>query len=153
MLLEHGADPNIRDEADNAFPIHFAAERGNLSIVTLLIEHGADPIGAGTTHELDVLGWAVCWDYAHHVEVARYLLAIGANYTLFSAVALGKAEPVRELAKSGADLNQRMDRTNHRRTALHLAVIKKQSAALAALIALGANLNLEDAAGQIGRGA
>jgi uncharacterized protein len=147
MLLERGADPNIRDEGDNAFPIHFAAERGNLSIVTLLIEHGADPIGAGTTHELDVLGWAVCWDYAHHVEVARYLLANGANYTLFSAVALGNAEVVRELAKSGADLNQRMDRTNHRRAALHLAVIKKQSAALAALIELGANLNLEDAAG------
>jgi ankyrin repeat protein len=96
---------------------------------------------------LDVLGWAVCWDYAHHLEVARYLLANGAKYTLFSAVALGNAEVVGELAKSGADLNQRMDRTNHRRTALHLAVIKKQSAALAALIELGANLNLEDAAG------
>jgi ankyrin repeat protein len=146
-LLERGADPNIRDEGDNAFPIHFAAERGDLAIVKLLIEHGADPIGAGTVHELDVLGWAVCWDYAHHPDVARYLLAHGARYTLFSAVALGEAGVVRELAQSGADLSQRMDRTNHRRTALHLAVVKKQIAALDALIDLGADLSLEDAVG------
>ena len=31
-LLDRGADPNIRDEGDNAFPIHFAAERGDLPI-------------------------------------------------------------------------------------------------------------------------
>jgi ankyrin repeat protein len=146
-LLERGADPNIRDEGDNAFPIHFAAERGDLPVVTLLIEHGADPIGAGTGHELDVLGWAVCFDYATNLEVARYLLAHGAKHTLFSAVAIGEADIVRELARSGADLNQRMDRTNQRRTALHLAVVKKQPAALAALIASRPDLNLTDAVG------
>jgi uncharacterized protein len=146
-LLERGADPNIRDDGDNAFPIHFAAERGDLAVVTLLIEHGADPIGTGTTHELDVLGWAVCFDYAKHVDVARYLLAHGARHTLLSAVAMGDADVVRTLAAAGADLHQRMDRTNHRRTPLHLAVIKKQVAALAALIELGAELNVEDAVG------
>src|SRR5262249_4155955 len=88
-LLDRGADPNVRDEGDNVFPIHFAAERGDLPIVKLLIEHGADPIGAGTGHELDVLGWAVCFDYAAHTQVARYLLAHGARYSLFTAVALG----------------------------------------------------------------
>jgi ankyrin repeat protein len=146
-LLERGADPNIRDEGDNAFPIHFAAKRGDLPIVKLLIEHGADPIGAGTGHELDVLGWAVCFDYATHPQVARYLLAHGARYSLFTAVALGEAAVIRELAQSGVDLNQRMDRTNSRRTALHLAVVKKQAASLGALIDLGADLNLEDAVG------
>ena len=146
-LLDRGADPNIRDEGDNAFPIHFAAERGDLAVVKLLIEHGADPIGAGTGHELDVLGWAVCFEYAHHSEVAQYLLAHGAKLTLFPAVALGEAAAIRELARSGADVNQRMDRTNHRRTPLHLAVVKKQPASLAALIDLGADLNLEDAVG------
>ena len=146
-LLDRGADPNIRDDGDNACPIHFAAERGHLPIVTLLIEHGADPIGAGTVHELDVLGWAVCFDAATHSEVARYLLAHGARYTLFSAVALGEAAAIRAQAQSGVDLNRRMDRTNYRRTALHLAVVKKQPASLAALIDLGADLNLEDAVG------
>ena len=146
-LLDRGADPNIRDEGDNAFPIHFAAERGDLSIVRLLVEHGADPIGAGTDHELDAVGWAVCFDYAHHADVARYLLAHGAKYTLLSAVALGELAKIREAVQLGADLNARMDRTNHRRTAVHLAVVKKQPASLAALIDLGADLNLEDAIG------
>jgi ankyrin repeat protein len=146
-LLERGADPNIRDEGDNAFPIHFAAERGDLAVVKLLIEHGADPIGGDTTHELDVLGWTVCFDYVMHVDVARYLLAHGARHTLFSAVAMGEAGVIRALAARGADLNQRMDRTNKRRTPLHLAVVKKQVAALAALLERGADLNLEDAVG------
>jgi ankyrin repeat protein len=147
LLLERGADPNIRDQGDNAFPIHFAAERGDLPIVTLLIEHGADPVGAGTTHALDVLGWAVCFDYAHHIEVANYLLAHGARHTLASAVAMGDVSAIHELAGQRADLNQRMDRTNKRRTPLHLAVLKRQPAALAALIELGADLTLEDAVG------
>jgi ankyrin repeat protein len=146
-LLERGADPNIRDDGDNAFPIHFAAERGDLSIVKLLIEHGADPIGANTTHELDVLGWAVCFDYALHLDVADYLLAHGATHTIYSAVAMGNVDAIHALARAGADLDQRMDRTNNRRTPLHLAIAKKQPAAVAALIELGADPNLEDAWG------
>lgn len=147
LLLERGADPNIRDDGDHAYPIHFAAERGHLSIVQLLVEHGADPIGAGTTHELDAIGWAVGFDYAHHVDVARYLLAHGARHTIVSAVAMGEVDAIRELARSGADLNLRMDRTNHRRTPLHLAVVKKQPASLRTLAELGADLNLQDAVG------
>ena len=54
---------------------------------------------------------------------------------------------IREVVQSGAELNARMDRTNHRRTAVHLAVVKKQPGSLAALIDLGADLNLEDAVG------
>src|SRR5438093_1441678 len=75
LLLERGADPNIRDGGDDAMPLHFAAERGDMNVVRLLIEHGADPIGDGTDHELNVLGWATCFDYAYHADVAAYLLA------------------------------------------------------------------------------
>lgn len=139
MLLERGADPNIRDDGDNAYPLHFAAERGDLIVVSLLVEHGADPIGEGTTHELDVLGWAVCFEAATHLDVARYLLAHGARHTVFSATAMGEADAIRALAATGVDCNQRMDRTNHRRTPLHLAVVKRQPAALAALVDLGAD--------------
>jgi len=79
LLLDHGADTNIRDEGDNAFPIHFAAERGKLDIVRRLVEHGADPIGVGDTHELEVIGWATAFAYAFHRDVADYLLAHGAR--------------------------------------------------------------------------
>src|SRR5262245_24939541 len=40
-----------------------------------------------------------------------------------------------------------MDRTNHRRTPAHLAIVKKQPQALATVIELGADVDLEDAAG------
>jgi ankyrin repeat protein len=147
VLLERGADPNVRDEGDDAYPIHFAAERGGLPIVTLLVEHGADPQGAGTGHLLDAVGWAVCFDYATHVDVARYLLAHGATYTLMTAVALGEPQAIRETVRAGENLDQRMDKTNRHRTAAHLAIIKKQPASLATLIELGADLNAEDATG------
>lgn len=146
-LLARGADPNIRDDGDRAYPLHFAAERGDLAVVKVLVEHGADPIGADTTHGLDVLGWAVCFDYAQRTDVAQYLLAHGARHTLFSAAALGDADAIRETARAGADLNERMDRTNYRRTALHLAVAKGQPAAVRALTEAGADLNVVDAIG------
>jgi hypothetical protein len=42
VVLERGDDPNIRDEGDHGFAIHFAAERGDLAIVKLLPEQGAE---------------------------------------------------------------------------------------------------------------
>ena len=147
LLLERGADPDIRDEGDNAYPLHFAAERGDLAVVRLLVERGADPVGAGTFHELDVLGWATCFEYAFHPEVARYLLAHGARHTVPTAVAMGEVDALRALSAAGADLDARMDAANQRRTPLHLALVKRQPASLAALLELGANPDLEDAAG------
>ncbi|MEX2153464.1 MAG: ankyrin repeat domain-containing protein [Gemmatimonadaceae bacterium] len=147
-LLERGADPNIRDEGDDAMPLHFAAERGDLEVVRMLVEHGADTIGEGTGHELNVLGWAICWDYVHHQEVAEYLLAHGARHTIHTAVALGDVDIIRELARrSPADVDKPMDRTNQRRGPVHLAVVKSQPKALSTLIELGADIDARDAAG------
>jgi ankyrin repeat protein len=148
LLLERGADPNIRDEGDNAFPLHFAAERGKLDVVQRLIEHGADPIGAGDTHELEVIGWATAFAYAFHRDVAEYLLAHGARHTVFSAVAMGDRDAIESVvAATPAELNRAMDKTNHRRRPLHLAVVKRQDASLIALIDLGADISARDAAG------
>jgi hypothetical protein len=61
LLLERGADPNIRCEGDNAYPLHFACEKQHFPMIRLLIEHGADPIGEGDYHELGVIGWATAW--------------------------------------------------------------------------------------------
>jgi ankyrin repeat protein len=60
---------------------------------------------------------------------------------------MGEPDVIRALVADGADLNQRMDRTSHRRTPLHLAVLKKQVVSVAALVDLGADLDVEDAAG------
>jgi ankyrin repeat protein len=51
LLLEHGADPNIRDRApptrrprpDGFTPLHHAAAAGNTELMDLLSQHGANP--------------------------------------------------------------------------------------------------------------
>jgi ankyrin repeat protein len=41
-LLEHGADPNAKDNAGRT-PLHIAVYLGHVVIVKILLEHGADP--------------------------------------------------------------------------------------------------------------
>ena len=150
LLLERGADPNIRDEGDHAFPLHFAAERGDLAVIRLLVEHGAHTVaGEVDDHELDIIGWATAFYYTTpNAEVLEYLLAHGAQHTIFSAVATGAVDVIRELAeRTPALLDKPMDRTNHRRRPLHLAILKKRPQSLAALLDLGADLEATDVAG------
>lgn len=149
LLLERGADPNIRCEGDYAFPLHFAAEKQHLPIIRLLIEHGADPVGEGDYHEAGVIGWATVWDYVTaKKEIVDYLLAHGASHNIFSAVAMGEVEIIRELvSRSRADLERRMDLSNRRRMPLQLAVVKKQPRSLTTLLNLGANTEALDEAG------
>ena len=147
MLLARGADPNIRDDGDNAMPLHFAAEKGHFGIVKKLIEHGADPIGAGDTHHLDVIGWATCFTDTHR-DIAEYLLSHGARHTIFSAVALGDQAAIRDIVREAPDeLERVMIGTIQRRRPLHLAVVKQQPGSLDTLIALGADLDARDSAG------
>ena len=150
VLLARGADPNIRDEGDNAFPLHFAAERGDLTIIQLLVEHGAQTVaGEVDDHQLDIIGWATAFEYlTADPAVVEYLFQHGAQHTMSSAVALGAVDAIREIAGRDPDaLNRPMDRTNHHRRPLHLAVVKKQAAALEVLLALGADPDATDAAG------
>lgn len=147
LLLARGANPNVRDEGDNAFPIHFAAENGDLEIVKALVEHGAETIGEGDDHQLEVIGWATCFG-GFHREVADYLLAHGARQTIFAATAMGDLDAIRSIAtEHPQDRDRPMDRTNHHRRPLHLAIIKKRSDSLNALLVLGADAEQADAAG------
>ena len=150
ILLERGADPNIRDEGDNAFPLHFAAEAHNMAVIRLLVEHGAQTVaGEVDDHDLDIIGWATAFEYVQpNREVVDYLLAHGAVHTMSSAVATGDAAAIRAVAAQSREaLDKPMDRTNHRRHPLHLAVVKKQRASLETLLELGADVEAADAAG------
>ena len=149
LLLERGANPNIRCEGDNAYPLHFAVEKNLVPIVRLLVEHGSDTIGEGDYHELGVIGWASAWDdIPADPATVKYLLAHGSRYNIFSAVAMGETEAIRELVRrTPADLERRMNGTRMRRMPLHLAVVKKQPTSLAALLDLGANTESLDEAG------
>ena len=144
LLLNRGADPDIRDEGDNATALHFAAERGSLPIVKLLIERGADVNGFGDLHGWDVIGWATLHDHVHQ-EVANYLLENGAQHNIFTAVAMGDVDAIRKLAEVSRDvMDKPMAIWEGRRRPLHLAVRKKQSSALSALLDLGADIDGSD---------
>ena len=150
LLLERGADPNVRDEGDDAFPLHFAAENQDLPVIELLLAHGADPIGTGDGHELDVIGWATCWDYVTvQPDVLACLLAHGARHHLFSAVAVGDVDAIRAAAAADpASLTRVMDR--HQPAPDRAAPGRSSSAsptALDALLALGADPDARDQAG------
>ena len=145
-LLERGANPNIRCEGDNAYPLHFAVEKHRFPIIRLLVEHGADTIGEGDYHELGVIGWATAWDTIEpNPEIVTYLLSHGARHNIFSAVAMGESETIRELVRrTPGDLEKRMNGTKMRRMPLHLAVVKKQRGSLVTLLVLGANIEAID---------
>ncbi|MGD0568977.1 MAG: ankyrin repeat domain-containing protein [Candidatus Sulfotelmatobacter sp.] len=152
LLLERGANPNIRCEGDNAYPLHFAVEKHRLPIIRLLVEHGADTIGEGDYHELGVIGWATAWDYIQpDPEIVAYLLAHGARHNIFSAVAMGESKLIRELVARTPgglenDLERRMNGMRMRPMPLHLAVMKNQPASLTTLLDLGANTESLDEA-------
>ena len=112
-LLAHGADPNIRDEGDHAMPLHFAAEKEHLGIIRLLVEHGADPIGEGDGHELGIIGWATCFGTGKQ-DVVGYLTAHGAAHNIFSAVAMGEVEIIRQLAAQSRGNSPRRNTTRPR---------------------------------------
>ncbi|HET9401139.1 MAG TPA: ankyrin repeat domain-containing protein, partial [Candidatus Acidoferrales bacterium] len=146
LLLDRGANPNIRCEGDYAYPLHFAAEKQQFGIIRLLVEHGADPVGEGDYHELGVLGWLTAWEAIKaDSKIVKYLLAHGARHNVFSAVATGAVDAIREIVrKTPGEIERRMEMTNKRRYPLHLAVIKKRVESVMALLDLGANIESLD---------
>jgi ankyrin repeat protein len=72
LLLDHGADPNARQEGEFA-PLHEAARAGNLELVRLLVERGAD-VNAATKDGGTPLTYA-----GDHADVAAFLRAHGAK--------------------------------------------------------------------------
>ena len=115
LLLEHGADVNTRRN-DYCTPLHAASYSGNVEIVRLLLDHGADPeanaegdMGSKPLHNVS------CGDYRSQEDgerVTLLLLERGADVNtrrndhwtpLHIASHLGNIEIVRLLLDHGAD--------------------------------------------------
>jgi ankyrin repeat protein len=148
LLLRLGFGVDARDRYDKATALHWAAQEGHLAVVERLLAAGADVDGEGDAHEIGALGWATCFKHVR-TEVAELLLARGAKPTVFSAVALGRADLVRALVAAAPTLlrQRKMSRFEHHRTPLHLAVLKNRPAMVKLLIALGADARAEDSRG------
>jgi ankyrin repeat protein len=147
LLLARGANVRIRDTGDSAYALHFAAEAADLAIVRLLVEAGSDVIGDGDDHRLGVLGWATCF-HNTRTDVADYLMTHGAKLNLWSAIALGRVDDVRDFINADPALRDtHMGRSEHRRTPLHHAAAKNRPDVVGLLLDLGADPNATDLTG------
>ena len=143
LLLERGLSPNARESGDNTYPMHWAAAAGHLEVVRRLADVGGDVIGHGDDHELEVIGWATCWDGcddAAHRAIAEFLVGRGARHHIFSAVAMNLADEVRRIV--GGDpgaLARRMSRNEDHQLPLHFAVRMDRPEMVTLLVKLGAD--------------
>src|SRR5436305_2084798 len=91
FLLKRGIDVNTREKGDNTYAMHWAAAAGHLDVVRRLADAGGDVIGHGDDHEMEVIGWASCWDGcndAAHRAIVDLLVSRGARHHITSAIAL-----------------------------------------------------------------
>ena len=85
LLLKNGADPNFEEDNMHVYPILFAARYGNIDILKMLVEHGADINKEGGNEEVVILyNSTPCTAlinavYAGAFECAEYLLSKGAK--------------------------------------------------------------------------
>lgn len=143
LLLRRGLDVNTREKGDNTYAMHWAAAAGHLEVVQRLIAAGGDVIGHGDDHEMEVIGWATCWngaDDARHRAVVELLLSHGARHHIFSAIAMNLADEVRRIvAADPAALSRRMSHNEGFQQPLHFAVRMNRPEMVALLLELGAD--------------
>jgi ankyrin repeat protein len=143
LLLARGLDVNVREKGDNTYAMHWAAAAGHVDVVKRLADAGGDVVGQGDDHELEVIGWATCWDGCDddaHRAVVDVLLAHGARHHIFSAIAMGLGREVRRIvAADPAVLTRRLSRNENHQTPLHFAVGRNRPDMVELLVKLGAD--------------
>src|SRR3954471_13001587 len=151
MLLHRGLDVNTRERGDNTYPLHWAAAAGHGYVVRQLIDAGADVVGAGDDHGLEVIGWATCWegcDDDAHRAIADMLVRHRARHHVFSLIAMNRGDELRRLVASDPSvLGRRMSRNENHATPLHFAVRMRRPEMISVLIELGADPLAVDADG------
>jgi ankyrin repeat protein len=152
LLLARGLDPDAREEGDNTYPMHWAAAAGHLDVVRKLIDAGGNVTGRGDDHELEVIGWATCWngcDDVAHREIVDLLVSRGAKHNIFSAIAMNLADEIRRIVASDPSaINRRLSRNENNQLPLHFAARFNRPAMIPVLLELGADPLAVDSSGQ-----
>jgi ankyrin repeat protein len=140
LLLARGLDVNARERGDNTYAMHWAAAAGHLDVVRYLADAGGDVVGRGDDHELEVIGWATCWQPGPQREVAEFLVSRGARHHIFSAIAMDLAGEVRRIVDADRTaLQRRMSRNEAHQMPLHFAVRCNRVEMVSLLLELGAD--------------
>ncbi|KAF5553873.1 ankyrin protein [Fusarium napiforme] len=132
MLLDHGADPNMRNGPQNSgAPLHIAANKGHRSIVIELLKRGADPYPETTKessafHAACIGGWLdVMETFLEVVDDVGELVNFEwgwAGTPLKAAASGGRLDAVKLLLSKGADPNKQLQsKINKGQTIIHAA--------------------------------
>ncbi len=142
LLLNYGADPNIRDKDGYTPLLNLAGDsRESVDLVAVLLDHGADP------NVVDYHGRTPLFHVAErfHIDLFYLLLSRGAKATLRETAPRGDAEEVERLLRQGADLNTGDKEGN---TPLHRAAANCRYALAQLLVQHGADVNTRNSQGK-----
>ena len=131
----------VKATHERGTPLHFAAIENQKDIVDLLLKAGADLEARDGEFNMTPIGWA---NEKGHKEMVDYLVARGAATDLYSAVAFGLIDRVRELLKE--DCSQ-INEPNHYGTPLHEASLWGHADLLRLLLEFGADPSLTNVHG------
>jgi len=146
-LLEHGANPNLAWGEQNEAPLHMAAQRWNVAMVELLVQHGADieqrRADGRTAHTLAELHG--------NREIAEWLLAHGAKSELSSLdhfvamCARGDRAGAAAMLHSVPKIRQSLGREHH--LMMQVPAERGDARVLEAMLACGFDPNVKDGDG------
>jgi hypothetical protein len=151
LLREDPSLLHARQSRHDQTALHIAASAGNVDIVRVLLDAGADPNDAGDDARIGVIGWATFVGPPREIpsEVISLLLAKGGRHNIFSAIATGDPDVVRMLVEQHPDaLDAQLPPRYHGQTPLHFAIARNQMGLLDLLIEVGADVDAVDGNGQ-----
>jgi len=143
-LLEHGANPNLSWGELNDAPLHIAAQRWDVSMVELLVKHGADiqqrRADGRTAHTLaelygnrEIAAWLVAHGAKNELSALDRFIAMCARGDRAGAEAMLRAEP---------KLRNELGREHH--LMMHVPAERGDAQVLEAMLACGFDPNVKD---------
>lgn len=151
-LVKDGYDVNAPDEKRFGWtPLIYAVMSGNLAVVKVLLEAGADVNGREANGQTALFSAIRDYEgYPDRLEILRALIDAGAEIDarsgaewtpLMDAASGGNLKAMRILIARGADLNAQ---NKYGRTPVMVTIMNDEPEALQLLLAKGANRNLRD---------
>lgn len=151
FLIDAGADVNAQEgNYSKSTPLHWAAKEGNLQVVKLLVESGAKLDVKDNWFNLTPFGWTILvnCDFDEgslenrHPEVREYLLSQGAQWDIFSALALKKRDIINSLIEANPTiLSDRLGFVMDEFQPLHFAIKNMMPKIVELIIEKGVDVN------------